>query len=598
MVDQTLAGQGDLIKEYTIALEVLHKDASFDPRTDPVVRVEASKLRNKLAVYYQSEGAGDPIRIELPKRGYAPHFSAAPDPGAVLAEGFPAPVGTEAAADLPPSPRRRWVWPAGIAAGIIVAAMLVTPVLLKERARSTNDPDSIAVMPFVNLGDNKTDEYFSDGLTDELIVALARIPSLRVVARSSVFQYKGKAVDIRQLGRQLDVGSVLEGSVARGDGRIRLTVHLDDAKTGYRRWSATYERSMQNALALQQEIAQAVTNELGVQLAHNAPQAGGGNRARAGAIAPEAYQNYLKGLYFWNKNSDESVQTAIQYFEAVVQREPDFPPAYLGLGRCYTALPVLRSTGSLDVVPKIRKVASRALALDPSSGEAHLQLGEASFIEYDMATAERELNRALELSPNDAVVHRWRSYYFGRIGREDAALSENMAAQAIDPVSPYIADGVASAYMGMRRYEEAIQAYQKALALEPSFRFSRLGLGLAYVYAGRAENGIRELEKVARDGDRSAPLEGELGYAYAVVGQRRQAQTILAHLLDEARRHEAHAYYVAEVYVGLDERNNAFAWLSKAVDEHEITLALRSDAKLDPLRGDPRFQDLLRRMKL
>jgi TolB-like protein len=599
VVEQTLAGRARQIKEYSIGLEVFHKDESFDPRKDPIVRVEASKLRTKLALYYQSGGAQDPVRIELPKRGYAPILTGA-DPSAAAVK----PPRADLVSVPPPlsavhSPRGyRWRF-AAVVLGVVMAAMLLIPSLLKERARSSNDADSIAVMPLVNLGDNKTDEYFSDGLTDELIVALGRIPSLRVVARASVFQYKGKPADVREVGRQLNVGSVLEGSVERGENRLRLTVHLDDARTGYRRWSATYERGVQDALRVQQEIAQAVTSELGVELARNQPLSTASNRPAALAnISSEAYQDYLKGLYFWNKNSASSILTAINYFDNVIRSEPKFAPAYTGLGRCYTALPVFTSTQSLEVVPKIRNVASKALALDPTSGEAHLQLGEASFLEYDWGKAEKELNIALKLSPNDAVVHRWRSYYFGRMGREEAALAENLSAQALDPVSAYIADGVASSYMAMRKYDEAIQAYKKALALEPYLRFSRMGIGLAYLFAGRSEEGIKEMENVARDGDTSPAVEGELGYAYAVLGRRPRAQAILARLLDEARNRSAHAYHVAEVYVGLDDRNNAFTWLGKAVDEHEISLALKDDAKLDPLRGDPRFQDLLRRMKL
>jgi len=250
------------------------------------------------------------------------------------------------------------------------------------------------------------------------------------------------------------------------------------------------------------------------------------------------------------------------------------------------------------VIPKIRQVASKALELDPNFGEAHLQLGEAAFLEYNWPVAERELKLALELSPGDAVVHRWYSYYLGRIGRLDEELVQTLAAQELDPVSPYVADGVAHSYVDLRRYSDAIEQYHRALALEPNFAMSVRGLGMAYLYQGDHEMGLRELQRAAGMDSENFPIMGERGYALGVSGKREEAPAILARLLRQSKHGAAHSLPVAQVYIGLGEKDRAFEWLDKAVDQHEISLGLKSEAMFDPLRSDPRFDSLLRQMKL
>ena len=600
VVEHTLAGRGEQIKEYCIATDVFGRKESFDPRLDPVVRVEATKLRSRLAGYYRTEGQQDRIRIELPKRGYAPTFRDQAPPEPVEESRSPLQTPSEVSAQPAPVGLIRWKAIALAFAAILVVCLSGFGVTVLWNRRSlAPDAKSIAVLPFTNLGETREDEYFSDGLTDELIASLGRVPGLRVVARGSVFQFKGKTYDIREVGRSLGVRTVLEGSVRKFGTHLRITVHLDDASNGYRVWSNIYEREASDAFTIQREIAQALVNSLGVEFAgKDWPSNGNRPQRDPASVDPAAYQAYLKGLFFWNKNNAASIRTAIDYFQQALAKDPRYAPIYTGLGRCYTALPVFTSTSTNEVIPEIRRVASKALELDPQFGEAHLQLGEAAFLEYDWPRAERELQRAVELSPSDAVVHRWYSYYLGRMGRLDEELAETLAAQELDPVSPYLADGVANSYRDLRRYDDAIEQYQKALALEPNFAMSIRGLGVTYLYRGQPETGLIQLQRVAEIEKEDSSVYGELGYAFAISGNRARAQAILAKLLDKSVRGSVHALHIAQIYIGLGDQDHAFEWLTKAVDQHEISLSLKTDPMFDPLRADARFAGLLRRMKL
>ncbi len=600
VVEQTLEGNSGLIKEYCIATEVFGRKESFDPRLDPVVRVEATKLRSRLATYYENEGRLDPVRIELPKRGYVPRFR---DTSATAAIDQPVPGEKGDFREGQPEARqanlrnhnRRWWIVAGVACAGLAA---LAAAYAWNRSVPPPDTKSIAVLPFTNVGGDKEEEYFSDGLTDELIASLGRVPGLRVVARGSAFQFKNKTYDIREVGRKLNVRTVLEGSVRKFGTRLRITVHLDDSRNGYRIWSDIYERDSKDVLAIQREIAQGLVNSLGIEFAGNNWAQVGDSRRAVASINPDAYQAYLKGLFFWNKNTSSSIRTAIDYFNQALAKDPNYAPIYTGLGRCYTALPVFTATPSMDVVPKIREVASKALVLDPTFGEAHLQLGEAAFLEYKWAEAERELKQALELSPGDAVVHRWYSYYLGRMGRGEEALAQTRMAQELDPVSPYLAEGVAKSYLDLRRYDEAIEQYKKGLALDPNYVMLLRGLGITYVLHGDYDKGIELLERIAPLDKEDVSIDGELGYAYGMAGRRAAAEKLLVTLLQAAKTGRARPLRVAQVYIGLGDKDHAFEWLLKAADEHEIALGPRDDIMLDSLRSDARFAELLRRMKL
>ncbi len=447
VVEQTLADCAQELKEYTVGVEVFKRGPQFDPRLDTIVRVEARKLRTRLAKYYETEGKLNPLRIALPSRGYVPTFRQ-PDLVGALPETPPhstqhersdqnvaqsistdasLPATLEFSADEP-GPRLpaisslfAWRW---LAPSVLCALLMLTGVAIYiagrlSRASETAFPvaPSIAVLPFQNLGNIK-DESFADGLTEDLIDSMGRVQGLQVVARTSAFQFRSKTLDIREIGKALNVRTVLEGSVRTYGNRIRITAQLDDTSNGYRLWSNSYEGSFENALFVQRDIAQEIVTALREEFA----TAGGAPDLRfsprkAVPLKAEAYQDYLRGVYFWNKQTTDSVKTAVAYFEQAIAEEPDYAPSYTGLARCYMNIPSFGTTRARDVAPKIRELALKASALDSSLAEPHIDLAFVYFLKYDWDSAEAEFKKGLQLNPGDAVAHRLYSTYLSAVGR-------------------------------------------------------------------------------------------------------------------------------------------------------------------------------------
>jgi len=595
VVAETLAGRGEQLKEYSLGVEVFGRGESFDPRVNNIVRAEANRLRARLAKYYQTEGAQSPVRIDLPKGGYTPVFI---DTCTVEASVVPSPAIIPIGPHALRKPRRIQHWRAAALVLVVltVAASSASLWRARAKARAAEGKRSIAVLPFLNLGGNKDGEFFSDGLTDELIDSLGRVQRLQVVARTSAFQFKGKSLDVRDIGRRLSVRAVLEGTVRKYGDRLRITAQLDDTTTGYRMWSGSYDRNAKDALAIQREISRAITSELGVALA--AGTRVNSSSDSAGSVDPLAYENYLKGVFFWNKNTPGNIGTAIGYLQQAIAEDPGFALPYLGLARCYTGLSVMTATPAREVIPKVRASAQKALDLDPGLGEAHVDLAEAYTFDFNWIRAEEEFKTALELSPGSTVAHRWYAYYLAKMGRLNEALEENRHALELDPVSPYMAQGIADSLHTLRRYRDAIEQFRKVLALDPNFAMSRQGLGMALVADGQYADGISQL-KSARDLMGSDPwLDGQLAYAYAISGQTETAHQILNGLLRQSQSGGIPALAIAEAYIGLKDSDHAFQWIERAVNNHELHLNLKADPIYDTLRGDRRFNGLLHRMKL
>jgi TolB-like protein/Tfp pilus assembly protein PilF len=597
-VEQALGGHEDRLKEYSIGTGVFGRGDSFDPARDNIVRIQAGRLRSRLARYYQSEGTSDPVQIEFPKGGYAPVFRTTPSllpphEGAAL-EGSP-PVGA-AASPHASFPRK--------VAALIILGLLTSGAggyLLRQGRRAYSpavDAPSIAVLPFLNRSDDKEGEIFSDGLTDELIDSLGRMPRIRVVARSSAFQFKNKVVDIRRVGPELSVRTVLEGSVRKYGNRLRITAELDDTTTGYRLWSESYDRELKDALAIQRDIARSIVDALGVPLAGKTPSDRPQSSREAGSVNAEAYQNYLKGRYFWNKRTQDSIKTAIGYFEQAIAQDPSYADAYAALAQCY-AMGILTTTPQREIVLKIRKAASRALELDDTLGQAHLDLARASEFEYDWSAAEKEFQKGLALNPEDEMAHRWYASYLMRVGRPEEALAENQRALNLDPISPYMAQGMAGSLDYSRRYDDAIERYREELVLEPNSGLAHRGLGIAYIHKGMRSQGIAELQVARKLMEEDSSVMGYLGYAYALSGDEDRAREVLRELLARFNTEPSLSPAIARVYIGLADKDEAFRWFQKAInDQAGPVLLLKVDPLLDSLRSDPRFADLLRLMKL
>jgi TolB-like protein/tetratricopeptide (TPR) repeat protein len=602
-VEQTLAGYGGRIKEYSIATEVFGKGSAFDSRLDPIVRIQAGNVRSRLSKYYETAGLEDSIRIELPKGSYSPRFHnqnheappEAPKPPRFETEVEPA---VASPSRVHASFHRGALLKLAIA---IVLAMAAVAAWFIFRGRGTEGVPartSVVVIPFRNLSDNREDEFFSDGLTDELIDSLAQIPNLRVIGRTSAFTYRGKAIDLREIGESLGVDAVLQGSVRRFGRRLRITAQLTDSKEAAILWSDSYDREIVDVLAIQKEIARAITVAFKIKgnFPTPPPQVAGTFTAPA-APSGKVQEDYLKARYFWAKNTPESVATAIGYLQEGIRLAPDWAPNYSGLAQCYLALPPLTGARAKDFVPKIRGAALKALELDPAAGIAHIALAVAAMYEFDWTTAEKEFQRGLAVA-SSASPHQSYSNFLLLTGRPTEAVHQDEIALGLDPISPFMAQALAKSLRYAGRLDESIAQSQKALALDPNYGVTRENLGAAYLQKEMYPEAIRELER-ARDllGPGPGPVS-HLAYAYARAGRTAEAKQLLDASLRQYEQGSMSAIAIARIYLGLRDQERALDWLEKAVDRQDVNILIQSDPVYESLRQDPRFQALLKRMHL
>lgn len=590
-VEETMAGRGDLLKEYRIGTAALGRDESFDPRLDPIVRTQARKLRARLAKYYETEGHGAEIVIEFPKGSYTPEFRESsmepPDRAA------PTQVLNEAPA-APPQQRSR----IGAFSFAIVVLLAVAIYFWHESQTkpALAGSASLAVMPFINVGGDE-DEFLSDGLTGELIDSLAQVSWLQVVARTSAFRFKGKAVSRGEIVRQLKVSALLEGSVRKSGPRIRVTVQLNNAADGAHLWSGSFDRDTNDVREVELEIARAVTDVLSVRFAQKDAAGTLTFSPDASGPVPSAYQSYLRGRFFWNKLSAATWKTAVEYFEQAIAQDPTFARAYSALADSYVTAPQLTGVLPLAVVPKIREAAMKALELDAKLGEAHFDLAICAEYEFEWANAEKEFKLGLELSPGNAIGHLWYAKYLAIRGRKDDVLVQRRIAAELDPVSPYALQSVGGYFSVTGKYDEAINHFNGALALDPNFGLAHQGLGVAYLSKGMPREAVIEMKEANRlmGGPRRRAL---LGYVYGMVGRTDEARGILGEFLARSAREPLAALSIAEIYIGLGDKDRAFEWLGKAVEQRDLDLTLQWDSLYAGLRGDPRYLALLRKMRL
>ncbi len=590
VVELTLAGESNQIKEVSIGMDVLRPGKPFDPRLDNIVRVEARKLRLRLAKYYEAEGVQDPMRIDLPPGGYVPAFRNAA-------------AGSQIAME-PPPPTGRYSWfrtRAGFAAvGAIV--FVVVGCVAAFRAWYSEpvmrSAPSVAVLPFKNLGDIREDESFSDGLADELIDSLGTVPGIRVVARTSAFQFRNGEADIHEIARKLKVQMVLEGSVAKYGDHLRISAQLDDANTGYRLWSATFDRQANDALDIQREISLAIVHDVERRFSIRKSTAASTSLDKAKPVSPEAYRDYLRGVYFWNKNTATGLQTAIGYFQKALSEDPRYARAWAGLARCYVGLPSFSALSAGEAAARIREGAQKSLALDGAQGESHIYLGYAAMLVHDWPMAAKEFGIGLELEPGNAVGHRWFANYLLLIGQPEKALAEDRLAEDLDPVSPYMMVGTARTLRILSRDEEAVALLKKALDLDPAFVAAHQGLADVYLHQKRYTEAFAELKAAGQGTDNSPRQIGSLSYVYAVTGHPEEARRGLNMLLDTAKESVFPAKAIAQIYIGLGERDRAFEFLRRAIDAENTSLLLKVDPLYASLRSDPRFGELLAQMSL
>jgi TolB-like protein/Flp pilus assembly protein TadD len=547
--EHALNGNSERLKEYVVGVEVFDRKSPYDPRIDPIVRVEARRLRSKLKSYYVSAGRDDRLVIDLPKGGYTPIFR------------------------------------------------VRTPVQPKSRRRATpaSAETAIAVLPFANLTRQPDDDYFSDGLTEELIHRLTRLRNLRVVAWTSASQLRGRDEDLQGLRELLKVDVVLRGSVRRAAGSVRVTAQLIETASGAYLWSETYDRDMKDVLSIQEGIARAIVATLQLTLA--SPR----GETPPEESNPESFNLYLQGRFHWNKRTSQGLYKSIECFQEAVALDPNSAVAHAGLADAYSLLADYGHEPSSESMPKARAAASKALELDPNCGEAYTSLAMIrSHFEWNWDEAEVLYRRAIEINPGYSTAHHWLAIdYLAMRGRLDEATAEIRCAVRLDPLSLITREGEAYLMTLRREYDEALVRFGQLLDLDPSYYKAYSGMGRLHIQRGEHEEAIAVLEK-ARSLSGDVPnILGALGQAYALAGGTADAHRCIAELAAISQRRCVPSVSLAVIYLGLGDHRKALDSLRTACDNRELAVtALKIHPIYDPLRADPEFQALVRRIGL
>jgi TolB-like protein/Flp pilus assembly protein TadD len=449
------------------------------------------------------------------------------------------------------------------------------------------------VLPLENLSGDASQDYFSDGMTDELITELGQISELRVISRTSVMTYKGARRPLPQIARELNVDAVVEGTVLRSGNQVRITAQLIQASTDMHLWAQTYEGELRDTLALQGKVARTIAQQIRVKL-----RAQGQNELKI--VNPEAHEAYLKGRYFWNKRTGDGLRMAVDYFNQAIKWDPTYAQAYSGLADSY-ALMGDWEYGVLvpkEAFPRAMSAATKALALDNSLGEAHTSLAfSLDLFDWDWQSAEREYKQAIALSPSYATAHQWYAWHLIVLGRNSEAITEMRTAQSLDPLSLIISADMADVLLISRSYDESIQQSRKTIQMDPRFAIAHYQLGQVFSQKHMYGEAIAELQQAMEFSAGNITFASNLAYAYAVSGKKNEAVKILRDLENQSNNGFSNPAGVALIYVGLGEKDQAMTWLEKAYEERFNPSVLFRPC-FDPLRFDPRFLDLLRRMGL
>jgi adenylate cyclase len=488
-----------------------------------------------------------------------------------------------------PASRLLWVGAIVVALGVgwwwSIQSRRVPPSPAASSTAHAPEQKSIAVLPFVDLSQAKDQEYFCDGISEEILDALAKVEGLRVVARTSSFSFKGKNADVAEIAQKLNVQNVLEGSLRREGNRIRITAQLINARDGFHLWSDTYERELKDVFAVQDEITRSIVDALKIKLAVAPPA-----HARQNT---EAYDLYLQGLYFSNKSDEESFRKSLNLFQRALGKDPNLARAWTGIAKDWGWL-ADAYVKPLEAYPKVKEAASKALALDERDAEARSYFGDSiRILDRNLSRDEAELKRALEIDPNSADAHMLMSFLKSAQGELEEAVQEIEEAEKLDPLSPPICFVAVLWYRSAGRIEDAINAAKRAVQLDPNYVYFDPPLGDAYREKGNLNEAAALYEKA--QAATNSPSIG-LAITYAKMGRREDARRILDQLIEKSRQQYVTADSIAAVYVALDEKDEAFRWLERAFQEHSgsfYSYLFRPEFRA--LHSDPRFADLLRR---
>ena len=569
---------------------------------DQAVNVAVTKLRAAL-----QDSAENPQYVEtLPKRGYrliAPVAivgGLSPDPTEASARNVSGGATHDAGrvagmADAPPHLLSLRGWKI-IAFALLVCLLILAGWVWRSNRQPSFSIRSLAVLPLDNLSGDASQDYFADGMTDQLITDLAQISALRVISRTSVMSYKRARKPLPEIARELNVDAVIEGTVLRSGDQVRITAQLIQASADKHLWAKSYEGNLQDTLAVQKSVADDIAEQIRIELTP---------RERAGlknvkAVNPEAYEDYLKGRYFWNKRTPDALKKAIDHFNQAIERDSNYAPAYSGLADSYVILGAWQYAvlDPKETYPRAKAAAIKAVELDDTLAEAHISLAMSTdMFVWDWEAAEREYRRGIELNPGYATGHHWYAEHLSETGRNDEAIAEIRKAESLDPLSLITGADVATLLVIARRYDEAIEHAKKTIELGPDFAVSHFALGMAYEQKGQSDGAIAAFQKAVEFSGGNTAFKSNLAHAYAVAGRRSDAVAILNELKDRSKHEFLNPSEIALIYVGLGQKDQAMVWLEKAYEGRFDPVILTWPA-FDPLRSDPRFHDLVRRIGL
>ena len=475
------------------------------------------------------------------------------------------------------------------------AALVVALLAAFGGYRWLNPPtaiDSVAVLPFTNVGNDPDAEYLSDGLTDTLINSLSQLPGLRVSARSVVYRYKGRDADPQQIGRDLNVRAVLTGRVSQRDRTLIIRTEVMDVASGSQIWGGQYNRGLADIFSVQEEIATEIFDRLRLRLTGEEKL----RATRRHTEDPQAYQLYLRGRYHWNKATIEGFKTAIDYFQQAIGRDSQYALAYSGLADSY----LLLGSYLVEAIPEAKVAALKALELDSSLAEAHVAVGHIKlWLDWDWPGAEREFKRGLELNPNLALAHNQYAMYLATLGRLDDAIAEVKQAQQLDPLSPIINSDLGWYLLYAKRNDEAVDQFRKTLEIDPNYVSALQGLGAAFVQKGIHADAIDSLRKALSLAEGSPLIVAQIGHAHASAGRRQEALDVLREMEELSKRRYVPSSGIALVHAGLGDADRAFAALEQAYAERDFSMTLLKVAPwFDRLRSDPRYEALRKRMNV
>lgn len=454
----------------------------------------------------------------------------------------------------------------------------------------------LAVLPFENLSSDPKHDYFADGMTDALITELAQISGLRVISRTSVMRFKGTRKPLPEIAHELNVEAAVEGSVLPAGERVRVTAQLIEVSSDRYVWAESYERDLQEILALQRKLARAIARGIRVRLTPKEHA----RLANARILSPEVYQAYLKGRYHWNRRTEEALKKAVSCFEQAIALDASYAPAYAGLADSYGLLAYYSHLSPDEAFPRAKAAIQHALEIDDGAAEAHTSLGYITqMYEWNWSEAEREFKRAVELNPSYATGHHWHATYRMMVGQFDEAIEEIRRAQELDPLSLIINTTVGSIFYCARQYDRTIEQCRKTIELDDNFPAPHSYLGRAYLQQSRPDEAIAEFQKALQLSGRSPRFIEELAYAHGVAGHQQKASELLEELHALSERRYVSPYYLSLVHLGMGDAGKAFDYLGQAIKGRSAELVwMKVDPRLDPLRKGARFTEMLHQIGL